>query len=289
MTFATGDTSETFTVATLQDSIDETDETFTVTLSSVSPASAASLPADVTATGTIIDDDSSSVLSIADASADEGDSATFTVTLNPAVTAEVTVDYATSVETGDTAAQADFTANNGTLTFDAGDTTKTFTVATLEDSVDEVDETFTVTLSSASGANLASDATATGTITDDDQSTLSIADASADEGDDITFTVTLDPVSSRMEAVEYETVAGVRRHGRAGGLRGELRDAGLRGGGQLANLHGGDHGGHRHRTGRDLHGVSGQGHGHRPDGGRHGDRHHPQRRSGGPRHRGRGC
>ena len=206
LTFATGDTSTTFTVATLQDSIDETDETFTVTLSSVSPASAASLPADVTATGTIIDDDSSSVLSIADASADEGDSATFTVTLNPAVTAEVTVDYATSVETGDTAAQADFTANNGTLTFDAGDTTKTFTVATLEDSVDEVDETFTVTLSSASGANLASDATATGTITDDDQSTLSIADAGADEGDDITFTVTLDPVSSRMEAVEYETV-----------------------------------------------------------------------------------
>ena len=206
LTFVTGDTSKTFTVATLQDSIDETDETFTVTLSSVSPASAASLPADVTATGTIIDDDSSSVLSIADASADEGDSATFTVTLNPAVTAEVTVDYATSVETGDTAAQADFTANNGTLTFDAGDTTKTFTVATLEDSVDEVDETFTVTLSSASGANLASDATATGTITDDDQSTLSIADAGADEGDDITFTVTLDPVSSRMEAVEYETV-----------------------------------------------------------------------------------
>ena len=206
LTFATGDTSTTFTVATLQDSIDETDETFTVTLSSVSPASAASLPADVTATGTIIDDDSSSVLSIADASADEGDSATFTVTLNPAVTNAVTVDYATSVETGDTAAQADFTANNGTLTFDAGDTTKTFTVATLEDSVDEVDETFTVTLSSASGANLASDATATGTITDDDQSTLSIADAGADEGDDITFTVTLDPVSSRMEAVEYETV-----------------------------------------------------------------------------------
>ena len=206
LTFATGDTSTTFTVATLQDSIDETDETFTVTLSSVSPASAASLPADVTATGTIIDDDSSSVLSIADASADEGDSATFTVTLNPAVTNAVTVDYATSVETGDTAAQADFTANNGTLTFDAGDTTNTFTVATLEDSVDEVDETFTVTLSSASGANLASDATATGTITDDDQSTLSIADAGADEGDDITFTVTLDPVSSRMEAVEYETV-----------------------------------------------------------------------------------
>ena len=202
----TGDTSKTFTVATLQDSIDETDETFTVTLSSVSPASAASLPADVTVTGTIIDDDSSSVLSIADASADEGDSATFTVTLNPAVTNAVTVDYATSVETGDTAAQADFTANNGTLTFDAGDTTNTFTVATLQDSVDEVDETFTVTLSSASGANLASDATATGTITDDDQSTLSIADAGADEGDDITFTVTLDPVSSRMEAVEYETV-----------------------------------------------------------------------------------
>ena len=201
LTFAAGDSSKTFTVATAEETTSEPDETFTVTLSN---ASGATLPADATATGTITDDDQAP-LSIADASADEGDSATFTVTLNPAASDEVTVDYATSVAASDTAAQSDFTAKNGTLTFAAGDTTETFTVATLEDSVDEVDETFTVTLSNVSGSTLPADPTATGTIIDDDQAALTIADAGADEGDDITFTVTLDPVSSREVKVDWAT------------------------------------------------------------------------------------
>ena len=201
LTFAAGDSSKTFTVVTVEETTGEPDETFTVTLSS---ASGATLPADATATGTITDDDQAP-LSIADASADEGDSATFTVTLNPAAAAEVTVDYATSVATSDTAAQADFTAKNGTLTFAIGDTTETFTVATLEDSVDEVDETFTVTLSNASGSTLPADPTATGTIIDDDQAALTIADAGADEGEDITFTVTLNPTSSREVKVDWAT------------------------------------------------------------------------------------
>ena len=197
-----GDTSKTFTVATVEDTTSEADETFTVTLSSASSGTA--LPSDATATGTITDDDQAP-LSIADASADEGDSATFTVTLNPAAADEVTVDYATSVASSDTAAQSDFTAKNGTLTFAAGDTTETFTVATLEDSVDEVDETFTVTLSNVSGSTLPADPTATGTIIDDDQAALTIADAGADEGEDITFTVTLNPVSSREVKVDWAT------------------------------------------------------------------------------------
>ena len=201
LTFAAGDSSKTFTVATTEETTGEPDETFTVTLSS---ASGATLPADATATGTITDDDQAP-LSIADASADEGDSATFTVTLNPAAAVEVTVDYATSVAASDTAAQSDFTAKNGTLTFAIGDTTETFTVATLEDSVDEVDETFTVTLSNASGSTLPTDPTATGTIIDDDQAALTIADAGADEGEDITFTVTLNPTSSREVKVDWAT------------------------------------------------------------------------------------
>ena len=201
LTFAAGDSSKTFTVATAEETVSEPDETFTVTLSG---ASGATLPADATATGTITDDDQAP-LSIAHASAHEGDSATFTVTLNPAAADEVTVDYATSVAASDTAAQSDFTAGNGTLTFAAGDTTETFTVATLEDSVDEVDETFTVTLSNASGSTLPTDPTATGTIIDDDQAALTIADAGADEGDDITFTVTLNPVSSREVTVDWAT------------------------------------------------------------------------------------
>ena len=109
-------------------------------------------------------------LSVADAEADEGDDVTFTVTLSAASTQTVTVNWATSVETGDTAtAGTDFTAvTAATLTFMPGDTTTTFTVSTVDDTTDEANETFTVTLSNPSNAKLAVDPTATGTIVDGD-------------------------------------------------------------------------------------------------------------------------
>ena len=106
-----------------------------------------------------------SALSVADASAEEGETLTFTVALSPASTEMVTVDWATS---GGTAASGtDFTAGTGTLTFTAGVTAQTFTVATTEDTAEEDHETITVTLSNATGATI-SGATATGVIWNDD-------------------------------------------------------------------------------------------------------------------------
>ena len=67
----------------------------------------------------------------------------------------------------DAVAGVDYTAVSGTLTFEAGDTTATFTVPVLADSAPENNETATMTLSSASNATI-SDATGTLTITDDD-------------------------------------------------------------------------------------------------------------------------
>ena len=106
-------------------------------------------------------------LSVADAEVQEGPNATldFTVTLSRAVSRTVTVDYATS---GDTAtAGSDFTAASGMLTFAAGDTSKTVSVAVLDDTVDDDGETLMLTLSNASGAYIA-DNQATGTITNTD-------------------------------------------------------------------------------------------------------------------------
>ncbi len=107
-------------------------------------------------------------LTLRDASATEGGDATvdFTVTLSRAATDGVTVDYATS--DGTATAGTDYAATSGTLTFAAGDTAKTVSVPVLDDAVDEEDETFTLTLSNASGATLGN-ATATGTIVDDDE------------------------------------------------------------------------------------------------------------------------
>lgn len=71
---------------------------------------------------------------------------------------------------------ADFQAGafpSGTLTFAAGESSKTLTVYVQPDDVAEVDEQFTVTLFGASGAGLGAKVQAVGTIADDDASTPS--------------------------------------------------------------------------------------------------------------------
>ena len=145
-------------------------------------------------------------LSIGDVTVDEGDgTAQFTVTLDLASGETVTVDYATA--NGTALAGSDYTAASGTLTFAAGDTSKTIDVLVTDDSLGEGDEDFTVTLSSASNAGM-SDGEATGTITDNEIPTLTIADATATEGASVSFTVTLDPESSSDVTVAYATSDG---------------------------------------------------------------------------------
>ncbi len=102
-------------------------------------------------------------LSVADARVEEAEDAVlaFAVTLDRAASGTLTVDYATS--DGTATAGEDYTATSGTLSFQAGDTEKTITVAVLDDDHNEGEETVTLTLSNASGARTA-DASATGTI-----------------------------------------------------------------------------------------------------------------------------
>ena len=111
----------------------------------------------------------SPTLSVADAEGNEGDDMAFTVTLSEAAAADVTATWTASIESGDTAQAEDLGSTTGMVTVTASQTTATFTVPTTDDTTDEPDETFTLTLSSPSNATLAADPTATGTITDDDQ------------------------------------------------------------------------------------------------------------------------
>ena len=123
-------------------------------LSNSPSATVAGAPAVVETTPTV---------SIAGGSGTEGDddSIAFTVTLDEAASGTVTVDYATS--DGSAEAGDDYTAASGTLSFAAGETSKAISVAIDDDIDNENDETFTVTLSNASGADLGTK-TATGTI-----------------------------------------------------------------------------------------------------------------------------
>ena len=186
----TGNANETksFTVSTTEDAVLEANETFTVGLS-VSGTSL-SVTASDTGTGTINNDDGATV-TVNDANADEGNGMTFTVTLGDAVQGGLKV---TPGYTNGTAASTDYTANTTALTFTGNaNETKTFTVSTTEDAVLEADETFTVDLT-VSGTSLSVTATdtGTGTINNDDSAAVTIADANADEGNNISFTVTLD-------------------------------------------------------------------------------------------------
>ena len=144
----------------------------------------------------------------------EGDSgttsATFTVTLAPASGQNVSVDYSTA--DGTATAPADYAATSGTLTFAPGQTTRTVTVQVAGDTLDELDETFTVNLSNAVNAAIA-DGTGLGTILDDDPlPALSINDVTVTEPDagttSATFTVSLNAPSAHVVSVDYGTADG---------------------------------------------------------------------------------
>ena len=94
----------------------------------------------------------------------EGGSAVFTVTLSEPSASEVTVNYSTSdgQNAGATGGQ-DFTHVAETLTFAPGETEKTITVVTSQDSDVEPTESFSVVLASPSGATI-DDGTGIGTI-----------------------------------------------------------------------------------------------------------------------------
>ena len=122
----------------------------------------------------------------------------FEVGLNAISSHEVSVTYSTSIEDGDTAEEDDFVDVTGTVTFLPGEVFAEFGVALNDDNVYEGNETFTVTLTNPMNAALPSPSTATGTILDDEsEPTISIADASLDEGKWLRFEVTLSGPSER--------------------------------------------------------------------------------------------
>ena len=104
-----------------------------------------------------------SQLTVSDAAASEENDSTidFVVKLDPASDETVTVNYATA--DGTATAGGDYTAKSGTITFNAGETAKTVSVALINDDLEEGSETLTLTLSTASGADI-EDGQATGSI-----------------------------------------------------------------------------------------------------------------------------
>ena len=228
LTFTATDVADkTFTVQTTQDTLVESGETFTVTISSPSggggPAPKLATTKSVTTT---IDDDDSAELSISgpSASVSEGGNATFTVTLSKAVAAEVQLAWSAPLGT-DAAESSDLGATSGTVTFaanSAAGATQSITIAATDDDLSEGDESFTVTLGTitsdlSSQVSLKSGASsATATIADSDPITVNISGPSTvDEGDATSnYTVSLSGGTPTADlTVSYATAAGTATSG----------------------------------------------------------------------------
>jgi hypothetical protein len=203
-------TAQKISVKTTSDSINEGPEDLHVTLSN---AGIGTLGEDTVATGTITDNDTAPTATVSPTAAvTEGSSGraakTYTVTLNKESGRTVEVDYDVEEGAGTATAVADFIPTSGTLTFQPGETTKTFNVDIVGDTMDEpgAAETFEINLSS-SGATAAD---RTISITDDDATpTFSVSPITMDEGD--TGSVVVFPVklSNPSSANTVFTVADV--------------------------------------------------------------------------------
>ena len=215
LSFSSGETSKTISVAVLGDTIDEPNETFYVNLSGATNATIADNQGIVT----ITDNDNAPALSINDVSITEGDSGqanvNFTVSLSNASSSTVTVNYATANNTA--TAGADYTTVSGTLSFAAGETSKLLAVPVMGDLNDEPNETFYVNLSSATNATI-SDSQGMATINDNDSApSISIDDVSVTEGNtgsaNVSLTVSLSNASGYTVTVNYATANGTALSG----------------------------------------------------------------------------
>jgi hypothetical protein len=178
LTFAPGTTTQQITVAVKGDLLDEANETFVVNLSNETNATIA----DGIGVGAITDNDPPMV-SINDVVQTEGNQGTtnlvFTVSLSSVSAAPVTVQFSTA--NGSAISPHDYSAQSGTLSFAAGETQKTITIAVRGETTHEIDETFFVNLSSPSGANLG-DSQGVGLILNDDSPQFIVTGASQGGG-----------------------------------------------------------------------------------------------------------
>jgi ribosomal protein L35AE/L33A len=214
LTFAPGETSKQVVVKVTGDTTAEANEKFSVNLTNAIGATIA----DAIGLGTITDDDSGGPapnpsLVIANATVTEGNSGTvnaaFTVTLSAPSSNAVTVNWITA--NGSATAPADYGADNGTLTFNPGETSQQIVVLVQGDTVSEANETFSVNLSSATNATIA-DNSGLGTITDNDTSTITIGASTVTEGNSGTvnaaFNVSLSAPTSGTVTVDWATANG---------------------------------------------------------------------------------
>ncbi|MFL2997163.1 MAG: Calx-beta domain-containing protein [Candidatus Neomarinimicrobiota bacterium] len=239
LTISAGEVSNTFTLSTLVDNIDEENETFTITLSNPDNAS---LGSQSTTTVTITDNDNppsifiGTLAQLADPGTainklvDEDVGATnFQVTLSTLSQKAISIDYTIDLTNSTAKDGQDYNslASSGTINLAAGETSTTVDFNILSDLVSEDAQTIIIELDPLSAVNATADGemyTGTMTIGDDDPAPKVYFNAgsptSANEGANgntstKTFQVTLSDTSEKIITIPF-TVAGVANTNIAG-------------------------------------------------------------------------
>jgi len=167
LTFAPGETTKTISISVNGDSTYETDEAFTVNLSNPSGATLGT----ATGTVTITNDDAMPTVSIGSLAVLEGNRGSQSVAIPISLSAPSSVDVTVVVKIsgGSATAGSDYAAwtSSQTVTIAAGTTSASVVVVVYGDRTVEANETVLLTLSSPTGATIAT-GTGTLTITNDD-------------------------------------------------------------------------------------------------------------------------
>jgi hypothetical protein len=211
LTFAIGETSKTFQVPIIDDTLFELDETVHLTLSNPSPNIALGTPND-TAILTIKDNDTMPDVMFSDTSypvMENAGSATISVVLSNPSGAISEVHYQTT--DGTAIAPADYTATSGILTFAPGETSKTFTVPIVDNSVFGPQKSLNLVLSDPSNVTLTAPTASLLINNDDPMPILQLSKAkytATESSGKATITVTLNTASGQTASIDYATSNG---------------------------------------------------------------------------------
>jgi Calx-beta domain len=217
LTFAAGETSKSFTVAVVNDDLDENDEIVNVTLSN---PSSATLGTPFSAVLTIEDNDAPPAVAFASATTSKGEgsgTAEITVLLSAPSGQVVSVNYTS--QDGTATAESDYGALSGTLNFAPGQTSAVIELAILNDDAREPDETVILNLSEPSNATLGAPSSMTLTIEDNDPNaelSLQFSSNNYSRGEGVgaaVISVQLSAASDQTVTVDYATSDGTATAG----------------------------------------------------------------------------
>ncbi|MEA3010622.1 MAG: hypothetical protein QOJ91_2314 [Sphingomonadales bacterium] len=219
LTFAATDPStKTISVTTINDAAVESSETLTVGLSA---ATGGATIGGAQGTGTIVDNDAAPVCNgvsftiASNGAVTEGANSVFTVTKTGTATGSCGVDYASA--NGTAAAGSDYAAISGTLPFTTGQSTRTISLPTTDDTTAESAETLSMSVSAPTGgAVLGIPSSATATLNDNDSTggtgctgvSFNLSDYAGDEGETFVFNITKTGTTSSSCSVNYTTANG---------------------------------------------------------------------------------